>query len=210
MVLRTTEDGSKTVYSERFNQHYHSVFGAKTESQRVFIELGLEEAAKRFEKITILEVGFGTALNAFLSMKKAENLRIKMDFVGVEAFPITSDIIENLPAELQGFHTMPWSKDVVFSEYFSCRKHQATIQDFKTNQKFNLIYFDAFAPESQPEMWTEDIFRKMYDLLIPGGILTTYCSKVLVQRNLRAAGFEVEKHKGPPHKREVLRAVKPG
>lgn len=208
MEIVETGDGSQTIYSQQFKQHYHSVFGAKTESDRVFIDLGFEEAARIFGEVRILEVGFGTGLNVYLSLQKAKENKVKTHYTGVEAFPIDKDTFENLIPEVKVLHELDWEAKIQLSEYFIFKKSKAEIQKFETEEKFNIIYFDAFAPESQPEMWTTEVFEKLNKILVPQGILTTYCSKVWVQKNLKQAGFKIEKHKGPPHKREVLRAVK--
>ena len=208
MKVKITEDGSKTVYSEQFNQTYHSIFGAKTESERVYLELGFGEACKKFEKIKILEIGFGTGLNAFLSKIHAEKHKIPTKYLGLEAFPLIEKHYMGLDRELQSFHLVSWQKEHEFSKFFNFKKIKIKTEDFETDESYNLIYFDAFAPETQPELWSEQIFLKMQKLLVPGGILTTYCCKVIVQKNLKHAGFKIEKHKGPPHKREVVRAIK--
>lgn len=210
MIVRTTEDGSKTVYSEQFKQYYHSVFGAKTESEWVYIDLGYLDALKKFEEIRILEVGFGTGLNAFLSQKMADEHQIPTSYVGLEAFPIRPELFQNLNEELQVYHTSEWERPHPLSKYFSFEKKEIQVENYESNQTFHLIYFDAFAPEAQPELWTADIFEKLRKLLVSDGILTTYCSKVAVQRNLKQAGYKIEKHQGPPHKREILRAINLG
>jgi tRNA U34 5-methylaminomethyl-2-thiouridine-forming methyltransferase MnmC len=207
MIVRTTEDGSKTVYSEQFKQYYHSVFGAKTESQWVYIELGYLDAIKKFDAIRILEVGFGTGLNAFLSQKMAEKHQISTSYIGLEAFPIQPNLFQNLNEELQVYHTSEWERPLPLSKYFKFEKKEIQLESYESDQLFHLIYFDAFAPDVQPELWTADIFKKLKKLLVQGGIMTTYCSKVMVQKNLKQAGYKIEKHQGPPHKREILRAI---
>ncbi|MCP9763734.1 tRNA (5-methylaminomethyl-2-thiouridine)(34)-methyltransferase MnmD [Lacihabitans soyangensis] len=207
MIVRTTEDGSKTVYSEQFKQYYHSVFGAKTESEWVYIDLGYLDAIKKFEEIRILEVGFGTGLNAFLSQKMADEHQIPTSYVGLEAFPIHPDLFQSLNEDLQIYHTCEWERPFRLSKYFSFEKREIHVENYECNQTFHLIYFDAFAPDAQPELWTAEIFEKLRKMLIKDGVLTTYCSKVIVQKNLKQAGYKIEKHKGPPHKREILRAI---
>ncbi len=207
MIVRTTEDGSKTVYSEQFKQYYHSVFGAKTESEWVYIDLGYLDAIKKFEEIRILEVGFGTGLNAFLSQKMADEHQIPTSYIGLEAFPIQPDLFQSLNEDLQIYHTCEWERPLWLSKCFSFEKKEIQVENYESNQTFHLIYFDAFAPDAQPELWTAEIFKKLKKLLVQGGILTTYCSKVMVQKNLKQAGYKIEKHKGPPHKREILRAI---
>ncbi|MFN8429411.1 MAG: tRNA (5-methylaminomethyl-2-thiouridine)(34)-methyltransferase MnmD [Spirosomataceae bacterium] len=208
MEVKITDDGSITLFSEQFNQHYHSKFGAKTESDRVFLELGFTYAAEKFENIKIFEMGFGTGLNAWLSALSAEKFKLKTSYFGIEKFPVEAKIYEKFPDDLRVFHQSEWNKDVQINELFIFKKQNISLEEIEVESDFNLIYYDAFAPEAQPELWTEEIFKKLFDALVIGGILTTYCSKGYVQRNLKAAGFIVEKHPGPPHKREVLRAIK--
>lgn len=210
MIVRTTEDGSKTVYSEQFKQYYHSVFGAKTESEWVYIDLGYFEAIKKFSEIRILEVGFGTGLNAYLSQKMADEHHIPTSYIGLEAFPIQPSIFQDLNEELQIYHLTQWGQPHQLSDCFNFEKMEIEVESFETEQTFHLIYFDAFAPEAQPELWTTGIFEKLRKLLVKDGVLTTYCSKVLVQKNLKQAGYKIEKHQGPPHKREILRAINLG
>lgn len=210
MIVRTTEDGSKTVYSEQFKQYYHSVFGAKTESEWVYIDLGYLDAIKKFEEIRILEVGFGTGLNAFLSQKMADEHQIPTSYIGLEAFPIQPDLFQNLNEDLQIYHISEWERPLRLSKHFNFEKKEIQVESYESDQTFHLIYFDAFAPNAQPELWTADIFKKLKKLLVQDGILTTYCSKVMVQKNLKQAGYKIEKHQGPPHKREILRAINLG
>lgn len=206
--IKLTADGSTTVYSTCFDQHYHSIFGAEKESEVVFIDLGLRFASEKFEEIHLLEMGFGTGLNAFLTQEWAKSQRKIVNYTGLEAFPITEEMISEFNFDAGPLHALPWEEKVKIHPQFNFTKHKTTLQDFQSDSSFNLVYYDAFAPESQPELWTQEIFEKLYLLMLAGGVLTTYCSKGYVQRNLRAAGFLVEKHPGPPRKREILRAIK--
>lgn len=213
--LKLTEDGSHTLYSERFNQHYHSTFGALQESQRIFIELGLAYAFEHFSEINIFEMGFGTGLNALLSQQLATKHKRHLNYTSVEAFPVALSMVEMLNYDevintnnLQKLHNAPWNEKTQINEYFSLEKVQNTLENYETTKRFNLVYYDAFAPEVQPELWTQEIFEKMGSFMQNEGILTTYCSKGYVRRNLKAAGFSVKKHKGPVGKREVIRAIK--
>lgn len=207
-MLRTSGDGSSTLYSEKFKQHYHSVFGAKTESEWIYIELGLFEAIRKFETVNIFELGFGTGLNAFLSSETALQNRVLINYTGIEAYPVSPHDAVKLNFDVSHLHNLSWNDIHQTNPYFKFRKVESFLEEFQPDDLYNLVYFDAFAPEAQPELWTSEVFEKMAGLLIPGGILTTYCSKVYVQRNMRSAGFSVEKCPGPPHKREVLRATK--
>ncbi|MCA0365504.1 MAG: tRNA (5-methylaminomethyl-2-thiouridine)(34)-methyltransferase MnmD [Bacteroidetes bacterium] len=208
MEVKITDDGSITLFSEQFNQHYHSKFGAKTESDRVFLELGFTYTAEKFENIKIFEMGFGTGLNAWLSAVAAEKSKINTSYFGIEKYPVKSEIHEKFPVDLRLFHQSTWDEEVQINDFFVFKKQKISLEEVDLRNDFNLIYYDAFAPEAQPELWTEEVFKKLFDALVLGGILTTYCSKAYVQRNLKAAGFSIEKHLGPPHKREVLRAIK--
>lgn len=206
--IRKTSDGSATFYSEKYGQTYHSVHGAKTESERVYLELGYDYAAARFDTLKILEVGFGTGLNAWLTLQRAIKSGQKVDYTGIEAYPLGPEEYRLLPAEVQALHELSWEEPHIISPDFVIQKKNVKLEDYYQDSRFNLVYFDAFSPEAQPELWSADIFGKVGNMLCPGGIITTYCSKSSVQRNLRAVGFEVEKHPGPPHKLEVIRAIK--
>jgi tRNA U34 5-methylaminomethyl-2-thiouridine-forming methyltransferase MnmC len=215
----TTEDGSSTVINETLGKSYHSVYGAQQESHRVYIELGLLDALDKFPDtdLQIFEMGFGTGLNALMTALEAEKQRRTIHYVTIDTQPLLPDEARQLNYDtlfdtnyLEKLHTASWTEPTEISPFFTLTKREGRLQDFQTHQRFHLIYYDAFAPVSQPELWEQDIFRQMADLLQPGGMLTTYCSRSYVQRNMRAAGLIVEKHPGPYHKREILRAVKPG
>ncbi len=210
-----TADGSSSVYNSEFDQHYHSIFGALQESQRVFIQLGLEAALERFTEISVFEMGFGTGLNALLTMLEAVKSERAVKYTAVEAFPIPLEEACQLNFDellashyLNALHEAPWNRPLAITPFFQLLKCEGRFQDFRTEERFNLVYYDAFAPEAQPELWTPEIFEHLATLMHPGGLLTTYCSKGYVKRNLQAAGFLVEKHPGPARKREVLRAVR--
>jgi len=206
-MIKLTNDGSTTVYSDCFNQYYHSIFGAKTESDVVFIELGLKYAFEVFKDINMLEMGFGTGLNALISSEVCLNSKRKVHYTGLEPFPLNLDLVGELSFDTTLFHQADWGKWIEINSYFNFIKLEIDLENFETSNRYNLIYYDAFAPSSQPELWTQETFEKVASLTAKDGILTTYCSKSYVQRNLRAAGFEVERHPGPPRKREVLRAI---
>lgn len=208
MGIRETSDGSVTFFSEKYGQTYHSVHGARTESERVFIELGFDYTVDRFGRADILEVGFGTGMNAWLTGQKAEESGFPVTYTGIEAYPLTPDEYRMLPPELLPLHRLTWEERHTISPGFSVIKKRIRLEDLLSEQPFNLVYFDAFSPEAQPELWSAEMFIKVGNMLCPEGVLTTYCSKSSVQRNLRSAGFTVEKHPGPPHKREVIRAIK--
>lgn len=214
-----TDDGSHSIISEQFKESYHSRHGALKESLHVFINAGLKALKK--ENINILEVGLGTGLNAWLTLLENNNLGKTIHFTGIEPYPISEEmaeslnypsVIENSETNKEGFlkiHREAWEAPIQFDEKFTLTKLKTTLEDFSTDQKFDLVYFDAFAPNAQPELWTEAVFQQIFDLMAPGGIMVTYCAKGTVKRGLKAIGFTVETLEGPPGKREMTRAVKP-
>jgi len=224
--LVVTEDGSHTLFVPELNEHYHSIHGAVQESMHVFIQTGLNSFAEK-ETISILEVGFGTGLNALLTLREAQEQNKIISFTSVEKYPISVDEIEklnysallgDLSYEFMQLHAATWN---VYAEIklngteikniasFQLKKVQIDLLNFISDEKFDLIYFDAFSPNVQPELWSEAVFQQMFDFLHPNGILVTYSAKGFVKRNLRAAGFLVKRLPGPPGKREMLRATKP-
>lgn len=217
----TTADGSHSLYVPDLDEHYHSYHGSIKESQRVFIELGLAHVAENLGSISILEVGMGTGLNVLMTALANEGLNKSIRYDAIEAFPLEDELLNKLnyadqllhpsAAELfQSIHLAPWNEGAEITDLFTLTKIEAPIEsiDFSPEQ-YDLIYFDAFAPEVQGELWTEEIFAKMYAILKPGGVLSTYCVKGDVKRALQDRGFAIEKHKGPEGgKREVLRAIK--
>ncbi len=211
-----TEDGSNTLFVPELDEHYHSTHGAVQESNHVFIKKGLEEFQQK--EISIFEVGFGTGLNAILSYEFAEAHDKKLYYHSVEKYPLAANVVDKLNYNgflsesstkvFQTIHNVEWEVEVEISSFFKLKKIEADLTSFQTERQFDLIYFDAFAPSKQSEMWTEKIFQQMYDLLKIDGILTTYSAKGDVKRALKASGFAIEKHPGPPGKREMLRGVK--
>jgi tRNA U34 5-methylaminomethyl-2-thiouridine-forming methyltransferase MnmC len=212
--LRITDDGSATLYSPEFNQYYHSVRGAKSETQRVYIELGLWAKMSEKSEINILEIGFGTGLNALMTALEVQKNNIKVHYASLEPYPISVEESQLLNYEtefdtnlLTKIHEAKWEEVVEITPNFQLQKIKNTIQKFESNNRFDVVYFDAFAPSSQPELWTEEIFTKISSMMQKGGFLTTYCSKTVIRRALESAGFKVEKHVGMWGKREVVRAV---
>lgn len=216
-VLITTEDGSHTLYMPDLNENYHSTFGAIQESNHVFIDKGFNGIIKSKKSIQIFEMGFGTGLNALLTLIEAEKQNVFVQYFAIEAYPLEDNILKQLNygniieegkyEELfNKINNASWEKSDKLSPHFEIKKLNTSILEFVTANKFDLVYFDAFAPEVQPELWTEDIFRKLFSIMNPGGILVTYCCKGIVKRNMKTAGFNIEKLPGPPGKREMLRA----
>lgn len=216
-----TKDGSHTIEVPEMNVTYHSVHGAIQESQHVFIREGLHHLINQSTKqpINLLEMGFGTGLNALLTYIEAEKKQQKINYTAIEAFPLTKDEIISLNycqqvnrLDLQPvfnkFHDCDWQEEIAISPFFTLQKINDYLINYSTNQPINLLYYDAFAPSAQPELWTTPIFEKLLFMMAPEGILVTYCSKGDVRRAMKSAGFVVEKLQGPPGKREMLRARK--
>lgn len=218
IVIEKTKDGSDTLFVPELNEHYHSVNGAVTESKHVFIDAGLKLVLQQKKKINILEIGFGTGLNALLTCIEAqEHETIAIRYTGVEFYPLSEELINQLDFSLakydellfQKIHACKWNNYCSVSSNFSLNKWQTDFTKEDTfNEAFDVVYFDAFAPDIQPEMWTLDVFQKLYDIMSANAVLTTYCAKGQVRRNMRSAGFSVERLPGPPGKREMLRATK--
>ena len=229
-IIEQTEDGSTTLFVPELNEHYHSVKGARTESQHIFIDMGLKASAATLPHI--LEIGFGTGLNALLTLETAGLEQRPVHYTGIELYPLSWEEVNVLHYSdnplFKELHTAPWHKDVNITPYFTLHKIQGDVNkvmsdkqsamsdrlpvhhsSLTTNHYFDLVYFDAFAPEKQPEMWSEELFRHIYAAMNNNGILTTYCAKGIIRRLLQAIGFRVERLPGPPGgKREILRASK--
>ena len=210
-----TKDGSHTLYAPQFDEIYHSRNGALAESEHIFIRNGLE--AYSTHVINVFEVGFGTGLNSLLSWIYAESKGIKINFHSIELYPITEDLVAqiNYPSlighqdKFQALHTAKWDETIELSPHFSLHKLKASILDFRfPSSSVNVVFFDAFSPEKQPEIWTVDVFAKVYDILTPGGILVTYCSKSAVRKDMQQVGFMITKLPGPHGKRDMVRATK--
>ncbi len=221
LEIRQTKDGSNTLYVPELNEHYHSVHGALQESQHVFIKHGLEHALQQKKDIKILEVGFGTGLNAILSFPFALAQKAFIQYDTLEKFPLKADVVAQLHyerfilnPELHDYflrmHNAPWNEPVDIIPYFTLQKIHETLEEFcPPDSYYDIVYFDAFAPEKQPELWADEMFAKLYKAVRPGGILVTYCAKGSFKRSLKAAGFQVEALPGPPGKREMTRGLKP-
>jgi tRNA U34 5-methylaminomethyl-2-thiouridine-forming methyltransferase MnmC len=215
-----TGDGSHSIAVPQLGATYHSVHGAIQESKHVFIEAGLKLFLKNSgsQPLAIFEMGLGTGLNAFLTAIEATKHKIHVHYTSVEQLPISPEEVRalNYPHYLQNqgtfikIHESGWEKDIRISEFFNLRKVKTNFLDYQSNEKVHLIYYDAFAPNTQPELWTKEIFEKLLNMLQPYGVLVTYCSKGNVRRAMVAAGFTVKKLPGPPGKREILKAVKSG
>lgn len=211
-----TGDGSHSLYDNVLNETYHSRHGARRESMHVFIASGLKKIAPSNSPICILEVGYGTGLNAFLTAIESRAYASGVHYTTLETNPLDATIYNQLNYALDEekelfnkIQEIDWEKDAFISDHFTILKKQVKVQDFATEKKFDLVYYDAFGPPTQPEMWTKEIFERLYHHLNTGGIFVTYCAKGQVRRDLESCGFKVERLPGPPGKREMLRATKP-
>lgn len=214
----TTADGSKTIHINDWDEHYHSKHGAIQEAYHVFIQSGLSLFFNR--SIAILEVGFGTGLNALITLIESSQRNLSIRYTGVEAYPVMEEELQelNYVSQLNAFafeedfrtmHTSPWETSIPLRDHFIFCKQQKDFFKIDDKEAYDLLYFDAFGARVQPELWTEDIFLKMFHALKPGGFLVTYAAKGSVRRAMLAVGFSVERLPGPPGKREMLRAMKP-
>lgn len=213
-----TADGSSSIYLPEWEEHYHSKHGAIQEAYHVFIKNGLD-LFENSQKVRILEIGFGTGLNCFITFLESDKRDLTIVYEGVEAYPVSEEELVqlNYVKELQAenkreyfikTHQIPWGVEHSLTENFSVLKRQQFFDQIEDKDSFNLIYFDAFGARVQPELWTEHIFEKMYASLKEGGILVTYAAKGSVRRAMQSVGFLVEKLPGPPGKREMLRGRK--
>jgi tRNA U34 5-methylaminomethyl-2-thiouridine-forming methyltransferase MnmC len=212
-----TDDGSSSLHIPHWNEQYHSKHGAIQEAYHVFIKNGLEIINK--DEIAILEIGLGTGLNCFITFLESQKRDISINYTGVEAYPITPSEHKKLnyvkllnatkhQSIFNDIHSSNWDEKISLSSHFILIKQQEKFQELKINKAYDLIFFDAFGPRVQPELWSEAIFQKMYDFLLPNGVLVTYSAKGSVRRAMQNIGFVVERLEGPPGKREMLRAIK--
>ncbi|NLZ94576.1 MAG: tRNA (5-methylaminomethyl-2-thiouridine)(34)-methyltransferase MnmD [Bacteroidales bacterium] len=218
--LITTDDGSHSLFVPHLNEHYHSTHGAIQESRHVFINMGLN--ACKLQQVNVLEIGFGTGLNAFSTQLESKETGKQIHYTSLELYPLDIKSAKQLNYAQQltdedeashflALHEAPWGETVEITPTFTLHKIEADFSkpdNININTRFDVIYFDAFAPEKQPEMWTQQIFNKLFSLCNKNGTLTTYCAKGIVRRMFESAGFIVERLPGPPGKREILRCRK--
>jgi tRNA U34 5-methylaminomethyl-2-thiouridine-forming methyltransferase MnmC len=237
ITIIETSDGSHSLFVPALNETYHSRHGAMQESQWVFIKQGLGFTGPRMHefgvssvgvtlqegpvtersRLRIHEVGFGTGLNALLAMRWAEEHQVNVHFTTLETNVLSPELAAQLNyatsekerSDFLKMHTCAWNEDVAITPHFTLHKAQRAVQDEQAENQYDVVFYDAFGPPTQPEMWTLAIFQRMYAALKPGGIFVTYCAKGQVRRDLQSAGFTVERLPGPPGKREMLRATKP-
>ena len=212
-----TSDGSTTIHLPDWNENYHSTHGAIQEAKHVFIAKGLSVISK--SEIAILEIGFGTGLNCFITLLEAEKRKISVNYVGIEAYPVTEDEARQLnyvseldvvekQAVFNQLHHVSWEESHEVVTGFSLEKRKQFFKDITAQNQFDLVYFDAFGAAHQPELWSVAIFRIMFIAMRENGVLVTYCAKGSVRRAMQEVGFTVERLDGPPGKREMLRATK--
>lgn len=214
--LQMTGDGSHTLYVHKLDEYYHSWHGAIQESRHVFIERGLHQVTG--PRVRLLEIGFGTGLNAYLTCIEAEKLGIQVDYHSIELYPLSGELFERLnysrllgkrAGVYQHIHEAGWNEQQRITPFFCIYKILGDFLKFQPEASYQLIYFDAFAPVKQPGMWEKAQLLKLFWALVSGGILVTYCAKGQVKRILKEIGFYVESLPGPPGKREMVRAFRP-
>lgn len=214
-----TSDGSHSLYLEDLDESYHSVHGAMNESNHVFIKNGLSHVAQNKTDISIFEMGFGTGLNALVTRDYALHNKLKIRYTSIEKHPLELDLCQslnyykiikssNLKSFYESLHLGEWGSFAEIDERFFLLKIKGDIEFVNLNEKYDLIYFDAFGPRVQLDMWTVEIFQKLYNALNSNGVFVTYCAKGQVRRDLERVGFKMERLPGPPRKREMLRGIK--
>lgn len=214
-----TDDGSSTLFSTHFSSHYHSLRGAKNESDHIYVLQGLAHYITKHSSrlcFSILEYGFGTGLNAILTHNFVHRTEYTVYYKTLEAYPVFPKTVQELnfnllPADQNTFlfmHQSSWNADITINSSFTLHKKNVEFETFDDAQQYDIIYYDAFCPNTQPHLWEEIQMKKCYDLLVKGGILVTFSAKGSFKRALRSVGFEVERLPGPPGKREMTRATK--
>lgn len=218
--LIISEDGSHTIHSGQFDTSYHSTHGAIQESQHVFIDAGLnywQSLNPTAQELRIFEMGLGTGLNAIMTAQHADTLQKNIHFTSIEKYPIAESIYSQLnyasllhcAIELQEIvHTSPWDMDHKLTEQFTFNKRQQDLMDVTLDQTVDVIFYDAFGPRTQPELWNLEAVQKLESMMSPNAVLVTYCAQGAFRRNLISVGLEVSRIPGPPGKREMIRAIK--
>ena len=218
LQIINTKDGSQTLYIPEMEEQYHSVNGATTESKYVYLEKGY--LFSKSKNPTVFEVGFGTGLNCLLTAILAEKHKRPTVYYSIEKYPLEKNIIqqlkygESISTEAQiifdKIHSCKWNTEVKISQYFSLIKLQSDLitDDLEEIKNCDVIYFDAFGPDKQPQMWQPEIFRKIYSITATNGVFVTYSAKGEVRRQLTKSGFEMERIPGPPGKIQMLRGIK--
>lgn len=217
-IITPTADGSNTLYNETIGEHYHSKHGALQESKHVFIEAGLQFSSTKKSEISVLEVGFGTGLNFILTYDYCNRHQINLNYTSIEAFPLTVEVLQQTGYSQYVPETI-WNNFISgyedslkatqkIAEKINLKIPHTTLAEFKSEKSFDLIYYDAFSVQHQPEMWSDEIIAHACSFLKPGGTFVTYAITGKLKRAVKACGFTIEKLPGAPGKREMLRAVK--
>ena len=216
IILETTADGSPTLYVPSMDEHYHSINGAVQESQHVYIGAGLNffvySCGCKRKEIKALEFGFGTGLNAFLTALEAEKQQIKIYYTALEKYPLSQTVTNQLnysasdQSLFHRIHQSEWERPISITPFFTLHKLSLDFVSFDFPNRYDLVYYDAFAPDRQPEVWSQELFDKLFSAMNAGGVLTTYCAKGSVRQMMQQAGFAVERIPGASGKREMLRA----
>ena len=218
-----TADGSYTLYIPEIDEHYHSTNGAVVEARHVYLREGLGrwlELHSEAREVRVLEVGFGTGLNAFLTLLRAEELGIRIHYTTLELYPLADNQVALLQypdlvapertAAFRAIHAAPWDEPTAITDYFTLEKRNLDLTTAEIEGQHDVVFFDAFAPDKQPEMWSEAVMKKVAGTLPEGSVLTTYCAKGVVRRGWRDVGFAMERIPGPPGKREMIRGTRIG
>jgi tRNA U34 5-methylaminomethyl-2-thiouridine-forming methyltransferase MnmC len=206
---QTTADGSSTLVSLAFKQHYHSMNGAITEATWVYVGLGLDPfLPQKPINLHVVEIGFGTGLNALLTAQWAQKHQVKVNYTAVEAFPISLEQAQTLSYPVAPLHALTWGVCHQVSEYFSIEKIEISAENYRPTSPYDVLFYDCFSPNVQPELWTQQVIEPIQQQLKVGGILCTYCVKGDLKRVLRPLGFKLKCKEGPPGKRQVLQAWK--
>ena len=216
--LEATGDGSHTLFVPELDEHYHSVNGAIRESMHVFIQAGLQQLSQK-KSVRLLEIGFGTGLNALLTLLDAQERGVSIHYTAIDLYPLPLSVTAllnypqrlNMPGTAHFFeqlHAAPWEREIAITPFFTLLKRETDFTSCTFSCPYDLIYFDAFAPEKQGEMWRQELFDRLFSSTNDGGILTTYCAKGEVRRMLQRSGYTVTRQPGPPGKRQMIRAIK--
>lgn len=219
--LIITSDGSHSLYLPEMNETYHSSHGALTESQHIFIQAGLQSYLDHYKakSVSILEIGFGTGLNALLALRYALEHQVNIHLVTLEPYPLSKEVYGGLnypglfedgeaDEQFQALHEAKWEDKVKMNDFFVLEKREEKLEDLSADSDFDLIFFDAFAPSKQAELWTYEILEKTVGHMAASAVLVTYCARGQFKRDLVALGLELETLPGPPGKKEMVRATK--
>ena len=219
LEIQHTDDGSSTLFVPELDEHYHSVKGAYTEALHIYRDCAYlytsERSATRHRPLRLLEIGFGTGLNAVVTAMVSTS-DSSVHYISLEKYPVEPQLVNKLGYDtlvdaplFEAIHTAPWEQATAITPHFTLEKRCCDLLTAPLPHDIDIVYFDAFAPEKQPEMWSAEVFARIHQAMRPGGVLTTYCAKGAIRRLLQSTGFTVERLAGPiGGKREILRAVK--